>query len=96
MPALSKEQATEKLADAIETARVTALPEIFSELFPERPATAIPSARDLARHVREGLEWEEIVDLWNVVFPKDHNVWYDQEDDKLHYEEQLVGYADAG
>jgi len=96
MPALSKEQATERLAEAIEKARATALSEIFSELFPERSAAEIPNPSDLAGHVREGLEWEEIVDLWNVVFPKDRNVWYDEEDDKLHYDEQLVGYADAG
>ena len=56
---------------------------------------AAPSAADLAQHVRSGLEAEEIVDLWNVVFPDDRNVWYDEEDDKIHYNEEAIGYAEA-
>lgn len=96
MLALTKEQATEKLAEEVEKARPTALSEIYAELFPEKPAVRIPSASELAARVRAGLEWEEVVDLWNVVFPKDRNVWYDEEDDKLHYDDRLVGYADAG
>ncbi|HEX5244855.1 MAG TPA: hypothetical protein VFW23_16480 [Tepidisphaeraceae bacterium] len=96
MPALTKEQATEKLAQDVEQARLAALSEIYAELFPEQPAVRIPSASELAQRIRAGLEWEEIVDLWNVVFPKDRNVWYDEEDDRIHYDEELVGYADAG
>ena len=38
---------------------------------------------------------EEIVDLWNVLFPADRNVWYDEQEDKIHYNEELVGYAEV-
>ena len=38
---------------------------------------------------------EEIVDLWNVLFPADRNVWYDEQEDKIHYTEELVGYAEV-
>ena len=55
---------------------------------------AQPSATDLALHIRSGLEAEEIVDLWNVVFPGDRNVWYNEEDDEIHYNEEAVGYVD--
>lgn len=94
MPALSKNEATEKLATVVENGKPTALSEIYAELFPERPAAAQPSAADLARHIRSGLEAEEIVDLWNVVFPADRNVWYNEEDDEIRYNEEAVGYAE--
>jgi hypothetical protein len=29
------------------------------------------------------------------VFPADRNVWYDEEEDKIHYNEEAVGYAEA-
>jgi hypothetical protein len=92
---LSKAKATEKLATGVEGAKQTELAEIYAELFPEKPAVAPPSAASLAQHIRSGLEAEEIVDLWNVVFPADQNVRYDEEDDKIHYNEEAVGYAEA-
>jgi hypothetical protein len=95
MPALSKNQATEKLAAVVEKARPSALAEIYAELFPEKSPGTTPSASQLAKHVRGGLAAEEIVDLWNVVFPADRNVWYDEEKNEIHYNEELVGYADA-
>jgi hypothetical protein len=95
MPALSTNDAAERLAKGVENAKPTALAEIYSELFPEKPEAAAPSAVDLAQHVRSGLEAEELVDLWNVVFPGDRNVWYDEEDDKIHYNEEALGYAEA-
>ncbi len=93
MPALSTSEAAERLAKEVEQA--TALSEIYAELFPEKPAMVTPTAADLAQHVRSGLEAEELVDLWNVVFPADRNVWYDEEDEKIHYNEEAVGYAEA-
>lgn len=94
MPALAKTQATEKLAVVVEKAQPATLAEIYLELFPEQTSATIPSAYDLAKHIRNGLEVEEIVDLWNVVFPEDHNVWYDEEENEIHYNEEVVGYAD--
>lgn len=94
MPALTKKQATEKLAVVVEKANPTILAEIYAELFPEQPPTASPSAADLAQHIRTGLEVEEVVDLWNVVFPADRNVWYDEEQSQIHYNEEAVGYTD--
>lgn len=93
MPALSTSEAAERLAKVVEQA--TALSEIYAELFPEKPAMATPTAVDLAQHVRSGLEAEELVDLWNVIFPADRNVWYDEEDEKIRYNEEAVGYAEA-
>lgn len=95
MPELTTAEAAERLARVVEKARPTALLEFHAELFPEqRPATP-PSAADLARHIRGGLLAEEIVDLWNVVFPTDRNVWYDEVDDRIHYEVNAVSHAEA-
>ena len=95
MPALSTNEAAEKLAKGVEKAEPTALAEIYDELFPEKPVIASPTASDIARHIRDGLEAEEIVDLWNVVFPADRHVWYDEADHKIHYNEELVNSAVA-
>jgi hypothetical protein len=95
MPALKINQAVEKLAAAVEKAKPNALAEIHAELFPEKPATPLPCAKDLAQHIRTGLEAEEIVDLWNVLFPADRNVWYDDEEKDIHYNEEVIDYADT-
>ncbi len=95
MPALSKSEATEKLAAVVEKAKRSDLAEVYAELFPDKPAVAAPSASNLAEHIRSCLEAEEIVDLWNVVFPADHNVWYDEENNEIHYNEEMVGYTEA-
>lgn len=94
MPALSTAEAIEKLAVGAERATPSQLPEIVAELFPERAPTGRPVASEIARHIRGGLEAEEIVDLWNVVFPQDRNVWYDEETKAVHFNEEMAGYAD--
>ncbi|HLJ10242.1 MAG TPA: hypothetical protein VKU82_03585 [Planctomycetaceae bacterium] len=70
MPALSKFEAAERLAQVVEKANSSDLVEIYDELFPERPSSTPPTASDIAEHIRSRLEAEEIVDLWNVVFPE--------------------------
>ena len=94
MPAFSTELAAEKLAEVVEQAKPSDLVEIYAELFPEGALPDRLSAGDIATHIRSGLVGEEIVDLWNVVFPKDHNVWYDEEAKEIRYNEDMVGYAD--
>jgi hypothetical protein len=95
MPALSASEAVERLAKSVEKTKPTALAEIYAELFPEKPVAAPPSALGLAQYIRNGLKAEEIVDLWNVVFPADRNVWYDEEENKIHYNEEVVDYVEA-
>ncbi len=94
MPALSTKEATERLAKVVEMAKQSTLGEVYAELFPEAPASPLPSAGDMARYIRDGLEAEEIVDLWNVVFPGDRNVRYDEEAKEVRYNEDMVGSSD--
>ena len=94
MPVLPTNEAAEKLASAVERAKTSTLEEIYSELFPDQTSSTMPAACDIVRHIRGGLAAEEIVDLWNVVFPEDRNVWYDEETKAIHYNEDLVGHPD--
>ena len=94
MPALTIPEATEKLAKAVEKAKPSTLGEVYAELFLEKPSPAPPPANDIARQIRGGLEAEELVDLWNVVFPEDHDVYYNEETKAIHFNEGVVGYAD--
>ncbi len=87
MPAVTMAEATEKIARADE------LVEIYAEMFPERTTPTAPLARDIVEHIRHGLLPEETVDLWNVVFPEDRNVWYDEEANAIHYNEEQLRYA---
>lgn len=95
MPVLSTIEAADRLAKVVETSAPAILWEISAELFPKESEVPTLSAIDLAKHVRSGLAAEELVDLWNVVFPADRNVWYDEEGEMIHYNEELVGYAEA-
>jgi hypothetical protein len=94
MPVLSLQQATNQLATAVERARPADLEQIYAEIFPEHVAAPTPTAHELAAIIRSGLEAEELVDLWNVVFPLDANVWFNEETEQIHLNEELAGVAD--
>ena len=94
MPTISMDDAAERLAASVATAKPSDLVEYYLELFPELPSATPPVASELADYVRHGRFPEELVDLWNVVFPEDRNVRYDEEENMIHYNEELVGYED--
>jgi hypothetical protein len=94
VPEISKGEATERLVKRIESVAPDYLSEIYSELFPEKTPPLELVADDITKHIKKGLEEEEIVDLWNVVFPEDRNVWYDEEDKTFRYNEEVFGYVD--
>lgn len=99
MPTVAKAEAVERLAQAISQAGDDDLAEIYTELHPERPAPAAAATtkeslvRELLEDVHRGIEAEEIVDLWNVVFPQDWDVWYDEEEAVFRYNEAEPRYA---
>jgi hypothetical protein len=94
MPTIEINDATKKLATAVEHAEPDLLGEFYAELFPESPLPGTLTLNDFAKHVRTKLVPEEIVDLWNVVFPHDHHVWYNEETNEVHYNEELAEYMD--
>jgi hypothetical protein len=100
MPAVSKCEAVDRLAKAVEQAGADDLVEIYSELFPDRQPPDLagpdnaPLARQIVAHLRGGIEAEEIVDLWNVIFPEDRHVWFDEEEKVLRFNEAGLRYAE--
>ena len=94
MPVLSKSDAADRLATRVENAKPSDLVEFYEELFPEKSGVLGVTAKDIVVHIRNGLEAEEVVDLWNVVFPRDRNVWYDEVEQTIHYNDELVGSTD--
>ena len=103
MATIKKQQAVDQLTRAIKNAPPDDLVEIHNELFPQSPTTESEASKDLsalvakiAEHVAGGLEVEEILDLWNVIFPTHHRVWFDEDDGLIHYDEKIehVGQVD--
>ncbi len=94
MPTMSMPEATERIADGVEKADPSYVPEYYAEIFYGTPPAEAPPAHEFAEIIRGGLAPEEIVALWNVVFPRDRNVWYNEEEDRIFYNEEMAEYAD--
>lgn len=92
MATITKQQAVTQLAREVDVAGPDDLVEIYYELFPdargvEAEAQSDPSVllgRIRARFA-DGLEGEEVLDLWNMIYPKARSTWYDEEVDEIHY-----------
>jgi hypothetical protein len=94
MPTISTTDASERLAENVERAGLNDLKEYYFELFPEGPLPASLAGSDLAKLIRDGLAPEEIVDLWNVVFPEARRVSYDEEEKVIRYNEEVFDDLD--
>lgn len=94
MPTITRDRAVHLLTGAVQKAHPDDLAEIYNELFPEEPTTEGEARKApgtlvqrVVDHINNGLEVEEILDLWNVIFPEHHDVWFDEEGDTFHYGE---------
>ena len=101
MPAIKKDQAISKLTAAIHDLQSDDIVDVYNELFPEYPSDATSVKRDLPGfqkrifdHIDLGLEAEEILDLWRVLFPKDRRLHFNEETDEFTYEDQEFLYAE--
>src|SRR5262249_48914387 len=85
MPVVTKEQVLELLASGgQENLRADELLEVFQEVFPDRRLTeeevhadSWPLIEQFIAHINSGLEIDEVMNLWGVIFAKHRNVWYD-------------------
>jgi hypothetical protein len=100
MSAIKKDQAVSKLITAIHAMQLDDIAEVCNELFPESPTDTTRVKEDPQRfqkqvfdYIDKGLEVEEILDLWRVVFPKDRRVRFNEETSELTYEDQEFLYA---
>jgi len=101
MATITKQQAVDRLAQAIEKSNADDIVETYKEVFPAVPvadvkAKAPPALlQEIMAHVGAGLYVEEILDLWRVVFPWSRRVWFDEEEGLLHLEEESEWVSQA-
>jgi hypothetical protein len=97
MPRISPKEAMEKLAQAVEAASPGYLVWIYAELYPEKdrisPETARSLLGEMTSYIRNELEIDELLDLWHIVFPKDRNVYYDEVDEVISYNQEKPWYV---
>lgn len=93
MSIIEIDYAIEKLTEALNGLHADDLVEVYNELFPHEPMSHREAQQDvtplierIVDHIRRGLEPEEVVDLWSIVFPGNRDVYFDEEDNVLHYE----------
>ena len=102
MATITKQRSVDRLTQAVKMARPEDLVEIYNELFPQAPtteneATRNPSAfvEKIVAHINNGLEVEEILALWNIIFPRQRKVWFDEDDGLIHYDEKIEPVSQA-
>src|SRR4051812_29020034 len=95
MPDLTKEQVVDRLTSEVQKLGADEVLEIYQSLFHGRPVSteqalkdARPLVEEIIQHLRGGREEEELPDLWSLVLPGYRNVWYNEEDELLHYDEK--------
>jgi hypothetical protein len=97
MPAVTKGEAVERLTRAVkEELPPDELQEVYHELFPDQAHRSpdgkeggTPLVQRLVDYLNGGLAVEELVDLWKLILPRDRRVWYNEEEDRIHYNEQV-------
>ena len=103
MATITKQRAVDRLTHAVKEADADDLVEIYNELFPAEPTTEEQAhagpfslVERIVAHIARGLEVEEILDLWNVIFPTHRRVWFDEDEGLMHYDEKIetVGRVD--
>ena len=96
MPVVTKEQALELLTNKVqEKLGADELLEVYNEVFPDDPSTeeeahedVTPLIEQLVAHINSGLEIDVLMDLWALIIPKHRNIWYDEVEDRIHYNEE--------
>src|SRR5438876_9617994 len=95
MATVTREQAVDLLTKQVEEQfGVDELLEVHNELFPDESFTEeeaheddTPLVERIVEHLNGGLEPEEIVEVWSLIFPRHRNVWYDEEEKWFHFNE---------
>ncbi len=100
MPAITREQALDMLPAALERFDTLELLEVYNEVFPDAPATeeqARTDPRRLVQRLLDHIRSSEItgfVSLWHLVFIKYRNVWYNEEDELIYYNDGTEVYSE--
>jgi hypothetical protein len=94
MATVTREQAVDLLTKQVKHFGAAELLEVHNELFPDEPFTPEEARKDrlslverIVNHLNGGLEPEEIVEVWPLISPRHRNVWYDEEEERFHFNE---------
>ena len=96
MPVITNEQALELPTNEVqEKLGAHELLEVYNEVFPDDPYIAEEVEKDscpllerLVDHINGGPETDEVMGLWGWIFPKHRTVWYDDEEERIHHNEE--------
>lgn len=102
MPTLTPKDAAARMANDVNDVPDDELRGVYNELFPLDPiqGDTLPRPRDeVIATVRDYLVTsavpEELVDLWNVMYPEYRDVWYDEDEELMHCEVELPERSSA-
>ena len=96
MPVITKEQALELMTNAVrEELGADEVPEVYNDIFSDKRYTAentpedvTPLVEQIVAYFNSGLEIDEVVDLWGMIFTKHRNIWYNEEEERIHFNEE--------
>jgi hypothetical protein len=94
MPDVTREKGLELLTQAVEKFPADELLEVYNEVFPNDPASE-EEAQDapralverLVEHINSRLAVADMVEFWGLIFPRHRDIEYDDEEDRIHYNE---------
>jgi hypothetical protein len=96
MPVMTRDQALELLTSEVQQKLpADEVEEVYNEIFRFNPPAeqearrnSGPLAEQLAVYFNSGLEIDEIVELWRLIFTRHRNIWYNEEEELIHYNEE--------
>jgi len=95
MPALKRNQVIDLLTRAVkQDLNADDLLQVHKELFLDNSLNQEEFYDDDARtaeileYINGDLAVEDLIDLWNLIYPKHRHVWYDEQAEKFHYNEE--------
>ena len=101
MVTIPKTEAVRRLSENIASMDSDDLREVYNELFPSDPMSRHqiaegmePFVKRIHEHIAKGLELEEIVDLWRVVFPELRKPSFGDDTDTIQFLERTMQYTE--
>jgi hypothetical protein len=95
MSPISTDQAAELFIEAVKNASPDYLVAFHNELFTRQKTTQEAAEKNpqaflkrVLDHIQQGLEIDEVLDFWNVVFPRRQRLSWDEEDGLFHFVER--------
>ena len=96
MPVLTRNQVIELLTTAVEDElHADDLLQVHNELFPDDPSSqeevnedVAPVTKKIVNYINSDLAVEDLLDLWNLIYPRHRHVWYDDQAETFHYNEE--------